>query len=131
MRTEVFNIHEEHDKAKEVERWWRDRGQRFDLECFSRVGVMVFDGDTPMAASWLFLMNAPIAQIGFTCNNPDQPVFARGRATKTALVAILDMAKSLGFKRIMHLSSDRGLSKTLQKAGFSMLKPHDFYMGRL
>lgn len=131
MRTEVFDIHGDQEKAKEIERWWKDRGQRFDIDCFSNAGVMVFDDERPIAASWLFLMNAPICQIGFTCNNPDASVVARGRATKTALVAIIDMAKQAGFKRIMHLSSDPGLSKVLKKAGFSILKPHDFCMGRL
>ncbi|TIW37920.1 MAG: hypothetical protein E5V72_29595 [Mesorhizobium sp.] len=71
----------------------RDGNQFLPPECLPPSGVVVMVDGTPAAASFVYLPNAAIAYIAFTCVNPGVPGRVRLDAARRAIEGVVDIAE--------------------------------------
>lgn len=131
MEVQFFNWRTEPDITMEIAEWWSSHSMPFDAEALSESGVLVSDKGKNVAASWIYLSNSKLCHIGFTCTNPEAPLIKRGKAINLAIGFLIQRAKELGYTRIMHLSANKGLCRTLEKFSLVRLIPHEFYWGKI
>lgn len=124
LRVELWNPR---DHFLFVYSWWRARRVGgIDLESLGRQGAMVFQGDKPLAAAWLYLSDCKAAQIGWTVTNPEAGMQLRFDAVEELIRTLSTMAKERGYTRLWNFSSSGGLSRLFEKHGFTRIEQHDF-----
>lgn len=109
-----------------VTAWWSaHRLAPIDIDCLSDRGLIAYLGGIPIAASWLYLPNSRVANIGWMVTNPVATMITRGRAVKEMIEAQQRIAKEEGYTRAITFCSSAGLSRAFESAGFHKLVDHE------
>lgn len=108
-------------------RWWRNFNEaELAEDLLSEIGLVIYDGEQPVAMSWIFLSNSPLAQIGWTVTNPECGPKTRMSAVALLIDELTGVAKREGYKGVMTFSNSSGLTRIFQSSNYVKLNPHDF-----
>lgn len=117
-----------------VREWWeRQNGsvlEQDDLPAHGFIGVLK-KTHSPAAVCFLYLSsNSRVAQIGYPMVSPNEMFSSRMRAEalKSAIRGAMDLALSLGQKRIIALCDKTGISGLYEGEGFLPMPHHKFHV---
>lgn len=100
--------------------WWR--GHSFPVlpvELLPKLGVFVYDQETPLACCWVYLDNStPLAKLEWCTTNPDAGGLQCMRALNVALTFLKQHVRDLGYSYLITTARHHGLVKTLERNGF-------------
>jgi hypothetical protein len=102
------------------------------MEMLSPFGLMAFNGDEPVAAAFVYLVQGcDIAQISWSVTNPKAFVRLRYDGLESALKGLIALAKESGRTNIVTFSHSRGLTKLYSRQGLKTLQPHTLMYSKL
>lgn len=116
----------------EICSWWLKYNETIlDLKVLSKIGIVLFEENKLLAATWLYYANAKICQIGWTIVNPDIGPRNKIECLSKILNEGTKLAKKNGYNYIQSFSNKSALTKMMIKSGFECMKPHDFLVKRI
>lgn len=129
----IAKLYEHRKHFREVYRWWKiHRNTPLDIGSLSEVGVTIWEGETMLACTWVFLgRGSTVAQLGWSVSNPDISMRTAYEAVQESIARALILAKDNGCNRAITMSSSKGLTRVFQKAGFTKQIPHDMLVRTL
>ena len=80
-------------------------------------GMIVYDGDTPVCAGFLYLTNSQVAWVDWIISNKDYRDH-RAEALLMLIESLTNVCKSNGAKFVYALIKHEGLIKTYEKLGY-------------
>jgi hypothetical protein len=103
--------------------WWSDWGFTPPLRQFlpevATGGIMVYDGDTPVCAGFLYATNSGIAWIDWIVSNKQYRKKPERREALDLLISSLTaIGQASGFSYIYTLFKNNHLISTFERAGF-------------
>lgn len=130
MRIEKFDKNKHYDI---LEDWWTEHNHmQVPSSSLSGVGLVVYDNDTPICMSFLYVMaGCDLAQIAWTTTNPEANLRQKYRSILYCLEGLIALAKKYERKHIISFSSSKGLTKILKKSGLGVGKNHEILYGGL
>lgn len=101
--------------------WWKARGQNpGSIDFLSDWGVIVSDGQKPVAALWLYpMVSTKLGMIMSPISNPDTTKEQRDIALNICLNTIHEIAKDLGHTTIMGWTNVPPFEKRLESHGYT------------
>jgi hypothetical protein len=103
-----------------VKEWWLTQDWSvIPLSHLSKNGVIVFDGDLPIVAGWLFETDSAFCLMEFIVANPGVRGPKRDEAIALLFETLKKMAKVRGFKSVFTMSKNDSLSRRLKSSGFN------------
>lgn len=116
MRLEMFDVNKHYET---VCSWWKQH--KWDVVptgLLPKHGIVIYDGDTPAAAGWVYSTDSKICWIEWIVVNPTLKRNIRGAAIEELIEALQALAKELGF--LVAFTSVRvpRLIKRLELKGF-------------
>lgn len=110
-----------------IQLWWDGYEKKApEKQRLSRCGIMVYKGDRPLAATWVYYTNSKMGQVGFTVTDPKAGPKAKVMAVMMALKEAERLLIVNDFKFSHSFSDSPGLSKMLVAAGYGQLSHHEF-----
>lgn len=104
-------------------KWWNDWGwtapERDFLPDSGRGGVIVFDGDIPVCAGFMYLTNSKVAWIDWIISNKEyrkKPL--RKEAIELLVAALTNISTDSGSKYGYALIKSKSLIETYEKLGY-------------
>ena len=103
--------------------WWKDWGWEAPTREFlpqdGKGGVIVYDGDTPVCAGFLYNTNSKVAWVDWIISNKQYRVKPnRQEAIELLIDSLTNMAKGLGKGFTYALIKHDGLIKTYESLGY-------------
>ena len=104
-------------------KWWNDWNWSAPTRDFlpedGSGGMIVFDGDTPVCAGYIYITNSKVAWVDWIISNKsyrEKP--NRGLAIELLIRTLTDVAKKSGAEYSYALLKHRGLQKTYLNLGY-------------
>lgn len=100
--------------------WWEAQGwSPMPKEALPQIGIISFDDETPVAVCWLYQTDSTMAVMEWMVANPEvRDKTVRKRGIESVMLALQDVAKSMGFKTIFTSTKNRPYMKKLENVGF-------------
>lgn len=100
--------------------WWKDWGWTVPAKDFlPESGFIVYDGDIPVCAGFLYITNSSVAWVDWIISNKN---YRQKPQRKNALILLIDtltnFSKTLGNKYAYALIKHPGLIQTYEKVGY-------------
>lgn len=113
--------------------WWKQHDHpAMDFKALSPLGVVAFDGDTPVCASFLYVMHGcNLAQIAWTTTNPACGLKTKYYGINMCLGNLYQLALENKRTNVICFSSSSGLTKLMKKQGFNVGTTHNLLAGIL
>ncbi|MHC4121202.1 MAG: hypothetical protein ACYSWO_27270 [Planctomycetota bacterium] len=106
------------EQYETVARWWEAHNWHAVPESFlSKTGLMVYDGEVPRAAIWLYRTDSPVIMAEWLVTNPENTPKQSHVAVKKLLDDVKLIADSQG-GYLMTFLQDDSLLKAFEKRGF-------------
>jgi len=103
-----------------VSEWWTAHNwTSVPQEFLSKTGLVVYDGDIPRAAIWLYRTDSPVMIAEWLVTNPENLPRESYKAVNLILESIKDIADSSG-AYLMTFLQDPSLIKNFEKKEFHM-----------
>ncbi len=128
----TYELYEQRKHFPIVYGWWKaHRDGPIDIGSLGATGVVAYDGETPIAATWLFLTNSQVACMGWTVSNPGAEIMVISAALMGLHLHCEDICSKNGYTRILGFSSSSGLTKMMEREGFVKLVTHDLLIKKV
>jgi hypothetical protein len=103
--------------------WWKDWGWEPPKKDFlpdeGKGGVIVFDGDTPICAGFLYVTNSKVTWVDWIISNKQyRKKPARSEAIKLVISTLTNISKSLDCKYVYALLKSKNLIETYESFGY-------------
>jgi hypothetical protein len=103
--------------------WWKDWGWEPPKKDFlpdeGKGGVIVFDGDTPICAGFLYVTNSKVAWVNWIISNKQyRKKPARREAIKLVVSTLTNISKSLNCKYVYTLFKGSNLTEIYKSFGY-------------
>ena len=103
--------------------WWKDWGWEPAPKEFlpeeGKGGVILYDGDTPVCAGFMYITNSKVAWVDWIISNKDyRKKPDRSIAIKMLIERLTEMCKVSGAKFVYALIKHSGLMETYQRLGY-------------
>lgn len=112
--------HEDYDNI--LKGWWKDWGWEAPSRDFlpqdGQGGVMVWDGDTPVCAGFLYNTNSKVAWVDWIISNKEYKE-SRKEALSILIQTLTSVAKNLGNKFAYALIKHNGLIGVYEQQGYT------------
>jgi hypothetical protein len=109
-----------------VAKWWKAHDWQSVPEAFlSKTGLLIYDGDIPRAAIWIYRTDSPIMMAEWLVVNPDNTARQSYAAIKELLENVKLIADSAG-AYLMTFLQNESLVKTFKKQGFHVEEKPSF-----
>tara|TARA_R100000734_G_scaffold19150_1_gene18640 strand:- start:3129 stop:3539 length:411 start_codon:yes stop_codon:yes gene_type:complete len=104
--------------------WWKDWGWEAPMREFlpqdGEGGIIVYDGDTPVCAGFLYNTNSKVAWVDWIISNKQYRVKPnRKEAIELLIDSLTNMAKGMGKGFTYALIKHDGLIKTYESLGYT------------
>ena len=101
-------------------KWWKDWGFQSPPQDFlSDYGLIVYDGETPVCAGFLYLTNSSVAIINWVISNKEyRKKPNRNNAIDELLINLTYLCEKSGYKYIFVQNNNSSLIKRFEKHGF-------------
>jgi hypothetical protein len=107
--------------------WYDARGMAaLPADSIPGCGVIIHD----VAVGFLYRTDSSVGLIDAILTNPAQPVLARGRAVKTIVNLLVEIAPTVGVKYILAQPRRASLARFAKSIGFFDGGQHHYMMGR-
>ena len=121
----MFDIRQlqEGDYEKFLVNWWEDWGweppQKDFLPDQATGGMIVYDGETPVCAGFVYMTNSKVAWVDWIISNKEyRKKPHRSNAIGLLIETLTGVAKKMGFKYSYALLKHRGLMDTYKELGY-------------
>ena len=121
----MFDIRQlqEGDYEKILLNWWKDWGweppQKDFLPDQATGGMIVYDGETPVCAGFVYMTNSKVAWVDWIISNKEyRKKPQRGNAIGLLIETLTGVSKKMGFKYSYALLKHRGLMDTYKELGY-------------
>lgn len=102
--------------------WWEQWGweppQKDFLPRDGKGGIIVYDGDTPICAGYMYLTNSKVSWVDWIISNKEY----KGKERKAAISLLVDtltnICKNAGSKYVYALIKHQGLIETYEMLGY-------------
>ena len=109
--------------------WWTSRKKTPPpAHLLPKTGIVVTLGGEAVVASFLYLANSQLCQIGFTAANPKSSVRKVLQAIAYALACLERIAFDAGVRTVHSFSDSSGLTRIMGNCGYRILSKHDCLM---
>jgi hypothetical protein len=103
--------------------WWKDWGWEPPLKDFlpndGKGGIIVYDGDTPICAGFMYITNSKVGWVDWIISNKNYTSREPRKDAITLLVSRLtDICKLVGCKYVYALIKNQNLIKTYADLGY-------------
>jgi len=122
---DIFNIRKlnESDYEDILTKWWADWGWEAPSKDFlpnnATGGLIVFDGDTPVCAGFVYITNSKVAWIDWIISSKTYNKKPHRRdAIKLLVSSLTEVAKETGFKYAYALIKNNSLIGMYEEAGY-------------
>ena len=101
-------------------KWWKDWGFQSPPQDFlSDYGLIVYDGEIPVCAGFLYLTNSSVAIINWVISNKEyRKKPNRNNALDELLINLTYLCEKSGYKYIFVQNNNSSLIKRFEKHGF-------------
>jgi hypothetical protein len=107
--------------------WWKAHGKRGPRrEILPTTGAVVQADGRAVAASFVFLSNSVLANIGFTVADPAASPRLKLQGVLLAIETVEQLAVDMDFEVFEAFSDEPALSKIFASRGYDLLTQHDF-----
>ena len=101
-----------------VAEWWKAHGWHSVPQDFlSKTGLLIYEGDVPRAAIWLYRTDSAVMMAEWLVTNPENTARQSYAAVKKLLEDVKLIADSAG-AYLMTFLQDQSLIKNFEKQGF-------------
>lgn len=106
--------------------WWRahDDSVCLPADVLPPTGVVVLEGGSPIAASFLYLTNANAAHLAFTVTAPGLRPMRAVRAARQAIAGAIVLGRRCGAKMIWSTTDNAVIDRLAVREGFRRATPH-------
>lgn len=103
--------------------WWNQWGwkppQRDFLPSNGKGGIIVYDGDTPICAGYMYLTNSKVSWVDWIISNKEYTKKPQRKyAIKLLVSALTDICRLSGSKYVYALIKHNNLIKTYEELGY-------------
>jgi len=114
---------QERDYENILVKWWNDWKWEAPAKDFlpddGKGGLVVYDGDVPVCAGFLYITNSKVCWVDWIISNKEYREKPGRKIAKSVLIqALTDSAKNSGSKYAYALIKHNGLIATYQEAGY-------------
>jgi hypothetical protein len=114
---------QEGDYENILVKWWNDWKWEAPAKDFlpddGKGGLVVYDGDVPVCAGFLYITNSKVCWVDWIISNKEYREKPGRKIAKSVLIqALTDSAKNSGSKYAYALIKHKGLISTYQDAGY-------------
>lgn len=101
--------------------WWaKHQWAIIPKECLPQTGLIAVQGETPLAAAFLYRTDSAMGWLEFMVTNPDANPITRARGLKEVIKRLSSEAPHLGIKCLFSSTVNDGLVKILKGADFTV-----------
>lgn len=123
----------EGDYENILSKWWEDWGWQRPEKDFlpddGKGGVMVYDGDTPVCAGFIYVTNSSVAWVDWIVSSRTyRKKPQRKQAIKLLIESLTNICKSSGYKYSYALIKHKGLIESYENLGYNK---GDSYVGEM
>lgn len=114
--------------------WWKEHGSEpLPADVLPPRGVVIVDGERPIAASFCYLMDGcSAAYIAFTVTEPNLRAALCVRAAQAAIEGAIEIARDAGCKMIWSATTNAVVDRIYtERCGFTRSTPHQNYFQML
>lgn len=110
------------DDYSMLRKWWLDWGWDTppDADMLPKDAFIVYKDEVPLYAAFLYSTGTSIGWIEYIVSNKEAPLRMKKGALDYLLNVIFIIARYLGMKSLFTSTISNGLSRTLQKSGFTI-----------
>lgn len=102
-------------------KWWQAHGwDAVPEDHLSKNGIVVYHGDVPACAAWIYQTDSAFALLEWVIANPEVRKAARHDSLNFLLKSCLEGAQKLGFKTIFTTARNESLMTRMTKNGFQI-----------
>lgn len=102
--------------------WWKQWGweppQKDFLPRDGKGGIIVYDGDTPICAGYMYLTNSKVSWVDWIISNKEYKGKERKAAIKLLVYTLTIICKDSGSKYVYALIKHQGLIETYEELGY-------------
>jgi hypothetical protein len=103
--------------------WWRQWGWEAPKKDFlprdGKGGIMVFEGETPICAGYMYLTNSKVAWVDWIISNKEYTKKPQRKdAIKLLVSALTEICKTTGSKYVYALIKNQSLIGTYEELGY-------------
>lgn len=100
--------------------WTKARNFDLPTECMSDYGFMAFDGETPLAAMFMYpVVGADFALVGFPISEPRADKDERKQAIDTLVAEIEKVAKTLNYKFLVSYPGNKASQAIFERLEYA------------
>jgi hypothetical protein len=102
--------------------WWKDWGfVPVERDFLSDLGLIVYDGDIPVCAGFVYATNSSVSLVNWIISNKDyRKKPNRSEALDFLIYKLTEVCKQSGFKYIFVNNNNSNLISRFQKQGYSV-----------
>jgi hypothetical protein len=102
-------------------KWWRWPEMNKDLLPLNGCGgLMVYKGDTPIVAGFLYLTNSKATWLDWVVSNPEYKESDRKESIELLINSLEDVAKQQGYDVIISIARNKSLIGIHEKLGYTV-----------
>jgi len=102
-------------------KWWRWPEMNKDLLPSNGCGgLMVYKGETPIAAGFLYLTNSKATWLDWIVSNPEYKESDRKESIELLISSLEDVARQQGYDIIISIARNKSLIETHKKLGYTV-----------
>jgi hypothetical protein len=102
-------------------KWWRWPEMNKDLLPLNGCGgLMVYKGDIPIAAGFLYLTNSKATWLDWIVSNPKYKESDRKESIELLISSLEEVAKQQGYSIIISITRNKGLIEAHKKLGYTV-----------
>lgn len=114
----------ENDYQETLVNWWKDWGWSAPEKDFlpdnGQGGYIVYDGETPICAGFIYVTNSRVAWVDWIISNKNyREKEKRREAIKTLIDSLTNISKMAGSKYAYALIKNKSLIKTYEDLGYT------------
>lgn len=102
-------------------KWWKWPNMAKELLPMNGCGgLMVYKGDIPIAAGFLYLSNSKVAWLDWIVSNPEYRDKDRKEALELLITGLENVAKLQGYSIIISIARNKSLIQTHKNLGYTV-----------
>lgn len=112
-------------------KWWRWPEVSKDTLPMNGIGgLMVYKGDTLIAAGFLYLSNSRVAWLDWIVSNPQYRQSDRKDALELLIMGLEDVARHQGYNTIISIARNKSLINIHEKLGYTVDKSPSYEISK-
>lgn len=112
-------------------KWWRwPAVSKESLPLNGLGGIMVYKGEIPIAAGFLYLSNSKVAWLDWIISNPNYRENDRKKALEMLINTLEEVAKKQGYSIIISIARNKSLINIHEKLGYTVDKTPSYEISK-